>query len=48
MATATLPEFNSEWFAWKNGGTTHPSIIHKIYPHFWHFMDIIIHPSHHP
>jgi hypothetical protein len=38
----------SSGFPWQNGGTTHPSILHKKCPHFWHFMDIILHPSHHP
>jgi hypothetical protein len=37
----------SSGFPWKNGGTTHPSILHKTIPYFWHFMDIILYPSHH-
>jgi hypothetical protein len=37
-----------KWFPLENGGTTHPSILHKKCPHLWHFMDIILHPSHHP
>ena len=34
--------------SWKNGGTTHPSILHRKCPHLLHFMDIILHLSHHP
>jgi hypothetical protein len=35
-------------FLWWNGGRTHPSILHQKFPHFWHFMDIILHPLHVP
>jgi hypothetical protein len=33
---------------WWNGGATHHPILNKKCPHFWNYMDIILHPLHHP
>jgi len=35
----------SSVFLYKNGGTTHHSILHQKFAHLCHFMDIMLHPS---